>query len=415
MDHLLEHYFRDNQNTTHRADGRPTLGLAMIVKNEADNLPFSLGPLVGHFDEIVVVDTGSSDCTPEIAAGYGVKVAYLRWTNDFSAARNHGLRLMTTDYILWLDADNSLSLADLGKIRDRLDFEPRVLLATEVVVPQGDRLWQKRVFPNHPEALFVGSIHEQLSHPDHWPVWDSGAEIRHWGYSDAAAARSKGHRNLQLLISAPETAAGEFYYLYQTGRTLFNLKYLKEADDYLTRAAYEPLELAETEINPALWSHAMILLSQTKVKLGKYAQAEETLKDLCRTRPDYGPGRAQLGRLLYDAERFDEATSQLTKALALGCGDPGWGADPAAVGFTTACLLAKSLQKCGHQADAWRAWKAATNYCPQHPEPYVAMAETSLAGGDRQQAKKFLDIAIGLAPAHRRALNLSVAMEVSQC
>ncbi|MDR2442454.1 MAG: glycosyltransferase [Deltaproteobacteria bacterium] len=418
MDHLLNHLMKKSATAPTRSDGRPSLGLMMIVKNEADNLPHSLGPLVGHFEQIVVVDTGSNDRTTEMAAGYGAHVVDFVWCDDFSAARNFAIKQMTTDYILWLDADNSLTLADLGHIRDRLTFEPIVLMATEVVVPQGDRLWQKRVFPNHKDAFFVGTVHEQLSHPAQWPVMDCGAQIRHWGYSDANAARRKGQRNLELLVAAPETAAGDFYYLYQTGRTLMNLKYLKEAEVYLSRAAYDPLKTLTTESeqpNPSLWSHALILLSQVRTRLSRNVEAEDALRDLCLARPDYGPGRAYLGKFLYDSQRFEEAIEELAAAINLGCGDPGWGADPTALGFRTACLLARSREKLGHMTQAWRAWRMASGYCPSHPEPYVAMAESYLAEGDSNQAKKLLDIAISLAPAHRRALSLSMALEVNQC
>ena len=191
-----------------RADDAPSLGIAMIVKNEAQNLPLSLGPIASQVDQIVVVDTGSQDETPAMAAGYGAEVAYHSWSGDFSEARNKSLDLMRTDYVMWLDADNGLELSDLWAIRDKLTGEPLVVVATEVVVPQGDRLWQKRAFFNSPEVRFQGTVHEQLVHPSHWPVAMSAAQIRHWGYADAASARTKGQRNLELLISAPETAAG---------------------------------------------------------------------------------------------------------------------------------------------------------------------------------------------------------------
>ena len=128
----------------------PTLGLAMIMKNEAHNLPYSLGPMAGLFDEMVVVDTGSTDASPEMAAAYGAKVFHMEWPDDFSLARNFGLERMSSDFILWLDADNSHTVTDLAMIRDRLSSGGLVFTATEVVVPQGDRLWQKRVFANSP-------------------------------------------------------------------------------------------------------------------------------------------------------------------------------------------------------------------------------------------------------------------------
>jgi tetratricopeptide (TPR) repeat protein len=418
-----------------RPGDRPTLGLAMIVRDEAENLPFSLGPTARHFDQAVVVDTGSTDGTAEMAAGFGARVVHFEWIDDFAAARNFGLGHMSTDYVLWLDADNSLSLADLGALRDRLDGRPKIVLATELVVPQGDQLWQKRVFPNHPECRFQGAVHEQLVHPADWPVEGSTAVIRHWGYADPAAARRKGQRNLEILVASGAAAGGDFYHLYQTGRTLMNLRYFKEAEEYLLEAveagaaAMEP-GAAESRadeavpagsgspgpnpgpVNPSLWSHALIALAQVRTRLGLGAQAEAALRRLCAARPGYGPGRAHLGRLLHEAGRFKEARTQLALALAAGCGDRGWGADPIRLGFQTACLLAKAEERLGRAGDAWRAWRAASGIDPAHPEPWVAMAESSMAAGDRVSAKELLGRAIGLAPSHRRALSLSAELEV---
>jgi tetratricopeptide (TPR) repeat protein len=402
-----------------RADGLPSLGLAMIVKNEAQNLPYSLGPLAPYVEQAVCVDTGSGDDTAMIAAGYGAEVYRQEWSGDFSEARNRSLERMRTDHVMWLDADNSLSLADLGLIRDKLSGGPQIIVATEVVVPQGDKLWQKRVFFNSPEVRFQGTVHEQLSHPADWPVIVSPAQIRHWGYADAASARRKGQRNLELLISAPETAAGDFYHLYQTGRTLFNLRFLAEAEDYLLKAALgrekriseDSAALLSDIENPSLWSHALILIAQARSRQGKLDGAEAALRFLVRTRPDYGPARAALGKHLYESSLLREAAVEMERALALGCGDPGWGADPVKMGFQTACQLAKANERLGRTSEAFRAWKAASRLDPDHPEPYVAMAETSMAGGDRSLAKELISVAISLAPAHRRALSLSVSLE----
>ena len=83
-----------------------TLGLSMIVKNESEVLSRVLDGIVGAVDEIVIVDTGSTDDTMEIARRYTDKVYSFDWVNDFSAARNFALSKLTTDYWIWLDADD---------------------------------------------------------------------------------------------------------------------------------------------------------------------------------------------------------------------------------------------------------------------------------------------------------------------
>jgi tetratricopeptide (TPR) repeat protein len=322
-------------------------------------------------------------------------------------------------------------------------------MVTEVVVPQGDRLWQKRVFLNSPHCRFQGTVHEQLVHPLDWTIKKTRAEIKHWGYADGVSARQKGLRNLELLVSAPETAQGDFYHLYQLGRTLYNLRFFPEAQQHLIRAIKigkkanlesnqdlpldnlkssdldptnassksNPLESTEASsplvrnpVSPSLWKHCFLLLSQVQLRLGQADEAERTLRTLLRLKPDYGPARAQLGRFLYDGAKFSECIKEFKKALALGCGDPSWGADPIRQGFICACHLAKAKEKLGLNTLAKRAWQEAININPDNPEPWVALAESALAEGQNVEARVLLEQAIRLAPAHRRAKMLEASL-----
>jgi len=382
--------------------GRPSLGLAMIMKNEAANLPKSLAPLAPLVDEAVVVDTGSTDQGPALARAWGARVLDFPWIGDFAAARNFGLAAAATDFILWLDADNSLTPEGLAELRGHLGSEGDFILwATEVVVPQGDKLWQKRVFPNRPgQVYFQGRVHEQLVHPEGFAAVLTGVEIRHWGYAEAATARQKGERNLELLLSAPET--GDFYWLYQAGRTLFNLRRFAEARVWLERAAALPGLAA----NPSIWSHGLILLSQTLTRLGWPGEAEEAARRLTKERPDYGPGHYHLGRLLYEAGRPAEAAHHLETALVLGSGDRAWGADQEKYDYLAAFLLGRIWAGFGRLVPARQAFDLARRLKPGHPEPPFALAETALAQGRPAEAREYLKNALSLAPGHRRAREL---------
>ena len=383
------------------ADYRPSLGLAMIMKNEADNLPRSLAPAAKWVDEMVVVDTGSSDQSREIALGLGARVLQFEWIGDFAAARNFGLKEATTDFILWLDADNSVSSDAMREFRNHLTSDSDIILwATEVVVPQGDRIWQKRVFPNRPEVRFEGRVHEQLIHPSHYAAIATGAEISHWGYAEAMSAHQKGERNLELLLSAPETKAGEFYWLYQTGRTLFNLRRWNEAAGWLTRAA-----AAKTD-NFALWGHSLILLSQSQSRLGHHLEAEQSARFLAEKAPGYGPGLYHLGRLLIEAGKAEEAAQCLEAALILGTGDKAWGADQSACNYKAAFLLGRIWAGSGREVSARQAFALAMDMDPRNPEPSFALAEMALSGGETGKARGYLEKVLQLAPGHRRAMNL---------
>ena len=379
-----------------------TLGLAMIMKNEAINLARSLMPAAPLFDEMVVVDTGSTDQSRDIALALGAKVLDFKWVNDFSAARNFGLRAATTDFIFWLDADNYISPEAVAEFRRRLISGADVVLwATEVVTPQGDRLWQKRVFPNRPgQVYFEGRVHEQLVNPPSFAQIATEAEILHWGYAEALSARQKGERNLELLLNCPETRASEFYWLYQTGRTLFNLRRFDEAAAWLEKSA-----AAESE-NVSLKSHALILLSQAHSRQGRHDDAEKTARNLVAATPGYGPAQYYLGRFLYDAGELSEAGRYLEAALILGTGDKAWGADQESCNYRAAFLLGRIWIKNGRNVPARQAFSLAGDIDPQNPEPPFALAEMALAEGETKEAKGHLERVLKLAPGHRRAISL---------
>ena len=88
----------------------------MIVKNEEENLPNCLASVEGIFDEIVIVDTGSTDRTKEIACEFGARVFDFPWIDDFAAARNAVLAHATGDYVFWLDADDVVEPPERAKL-----------------------------------------------------------------------------------------------------------------------------------------------------------------------------------------------------------------------------------------------------------------------------------------------------------
>lgn len=92
----------------HRRDTAVTISACLIVRNESLVLERCLSSLSGAVDEIVVVDTGSTDATPEIAAGFGARVCRYDWCDDFSAARNVGLDAASCDWVLTIDAHEYL-------------------------------------------------------------------------------------------------------------------------------------------------------------------------------------------------------------------------------------------------------------------------------------------------------------------
>lgn len=150
-------------------DNAPLLSLCMIVKNEQKNLDRCLASVHGTADEMIVVDTGSSDLTMEIAAAHGAKVLQFAWQNDFSKARNFSLEPAKGTWIMFLDADEELETETRKKIRGILQTTTADAVGVTVRnfnPPQSftdyHDSYQVRIFRNRPEYRFEQAVHNQI-------------------------------------------------------------------------------------------------------------------------------------------------------------------------------------------------------------------------------------------------------------
>lgn len=143
----------------------------MIVKNEEARLPECLGSVAGLADEIVIVDTGSTDRTKEVAAELGAKVFDFAWQEDFAAARNFAFSLATCDYILWMDADDIFTEPNRTKLlqlKQELTSDIDAVLMNYVLREQeqtGEALAftrRNRLVKRSRNFRWIGIVHEYL-------------------------------------------------------------------------------------------------------------------------------------------------------------------------------------------------------------------------------------------------------------
>ncbi|MFS0515915.1 tetratricopeptide repeat protein [Nostoc sp. UIC 10607] len=178
------------------------LSLCMIVKNEAATLPKCLNSVRKVVDEMVVLDTGSIDRTPNIAQQLGAKVHHFKWCNDFSAARNAALKYVTGDWILVLDADETLTPGIVPQVREAIARDEYLLINLvrhEIGAEQSPYSLVSRLFRNHPDihfdrpyhALVDDSVSEILTKEPHWQVgYLPGVALSHVGYQKSAIAQN---------------------------------------------------------------------------------------------------------------------------------------------------------------------------------------------------------------------------------
>ena len=186
-------------------DELPTITLCMIAKNEETNLTNHLAKFIRAFDEVIITDTGSTDKTVAVAEALGAKVNFYQWDNDFSAARNTGLKEATKDYIMWMDADDEIDPQDIFTLKDFIANNPNLAYFLKLADVRADATLesaQLRVVPNHMGITFTSRIHEQLAKKVdelQLPYAARPVAVVHYGYSDPSVFRSKLERNLEIL------------------------------------------------------------------------------------------------------------------------------------------------------------------------------------------------------------------------
>lgn len=253
-----------------------TISLCMIVKNEEDVLERCLRSAAPCVDEIIIVDTGSTDRTKEIAKGFTDKVYDFTWCDDFAAARNTSFSYASKDYCMWLDADDVLLEKEQKKLlalKKKLGKDVDMVMAKYHTAfdKEGNptfTYYRERLIRNHTELQWVGAVHEVIP--------PAGRVI----HTDFAVAHKKLHpsdpdRNLRifekLLAEGKELdPRQQFYY----GRELYYHARYTDAIAVFDAFLNEGKGWVENEID------ACQHLSYCHQKLG---QVELALGDLFRS------------------------------------------------------------------------------------------------------------------------------------
>lgn len=246
------HYFKPKQEDLQQTSiignsNKKLLSLSMIVKNEENFLEGCLESVQGIVDEIVIVDTGSTDRTIEIAERYNAKIHYFEWIDDFAAARNEALKHCTSKWILYLDADERLKVQEKDTLRNYLlSLSDEIGGINCIIESEHSKLdgnseihrgGYPRLFRNlgYPKIQFRGRVHEQISPSileNGKTFINSDIIIEHLGYNrEREVMEQKIKRNYTLLLQHVKEEPTNGYAWYQLGQTLAQMKLIKEAED----------------------------------------------------------------------------------------------------------------------------------------------------------------------------------------
>nr|WP_202894750.1 glycosyltransferase family 2 protein [Paenibacillus sp. 23TSA30-6] len=288
-----------------------TISLCMIVKNEEQTLARCLDSVADLMDEIIIVDTGSTDQTKTIAARYTDRLYTFDWNDDFASARNESFDKATCSYILWLDADDVLLEPD----RERMRSLKRRLSADidAVVMPlhlaegeQGEPLFTScRIRLVKRERLYrwEGRLHEDLVIPE--------GQIVH---SDVAVThrRMEDHtlRNQHILARwIRESGKVEGRLLYFHANECFDRKEYAEAAEAFNRLLGEPSGYREDRIT------ACVRLAECYLHLGEPEQQLDSLLRSFRYDVPQADLCCMIGDWFFTRKEWSTATYWYEKAL----------------------------------------------------------------------------------------------------
>lgn len=265
------------------------LSLCMIVKDEERNLRDCILSVKSVVDEVVVVDTGSTDYTKDIARELGARVFDFPWCDDFSAARNESISHATGDYILWLDADDRIEASELNKIRQLKTILPAeknrayyFVVSSQAPLEGESRFLQLRLFPRVKGAFFEGKIHEQIFQT----LMKRGIElcqtdilVRHTGYLDREVIQQKVERNLKIIERELQSDPENVLLHFNSARTLSGLGKWTEAISHMEKI----IEKARVEKKEKpLWRQVSIMLGQYYIQRNSYENALSLFKELAK-------------------------------------------------------------------------------------------------------------------------------------
>ena len=360
------------------------ISLCMIVKNEEENLPRCLNSVKGLVDEIIIVDTGSTDQTKLIAKRMGAQVYDFPWNNSFADARNESIKHATGDWILIMDADEEvntgtrLSLQQLAN--NPIKRPVNYLIQIGNILDDGGIVETRmsRFFPNNKNIIFEGPIHEALkiNGQDFMTLATDLFTLKHYGYSKQfVTERNKMERNISALEAEVEKDPNNAYYRYHLASSYVVAKELDKAINEfgLWEKIIENLDGIDVSMGISAYIGTLAQLERYEeaIVIGKkYKEKSSFNPDFC----------LNYGGVLSKVKNFIEAEEMLTKAILIGKQQAPIKTssyDKDSMGWKPMYLLGDIYAQQGKNIQAIEIWKQASVIRPT-PELYKAISNACM-------------------------------------
>jgi glycosyltransferase involved in cell wall biosynthesis len=390
-----------------------TISLCLIAKDEEAFLARCLESARAYVDEIIVVDTGSTDRTVEIARRFGAKVFFYAWDGSFATARNVALDHATSEWILSLDADEVLEPTAGSRLREIVsEPSPRLRAYGILIRNLHDRedvelvynSFSKRLFPRHPRIRWTRTIHKQITHLDGDGALDyvqtDEIALTHFGYlQDPWTRKGKKLRNADMLLQAIAADPTDPFNYYNMGQEHYSNR------DYPTALGYfeQAIQRARgwTRI-PSYLAYAYALAAGACVETRELdkgiAVGEEGASIF-----EYADLFCNLGSCYLLKGSYERAAHYYERAHALNRNKTIFSGDAGSVTWRPMQSLGDAYFLQGDPVRALDYFSRAIAYDPRRPYPKIRAAQASLAIGNREQAELYLREIIEMFPEHEEA------------
>ena len=378
------------------------LSLSMIVRDEAAQIEDCLRSVQGFADELVVVDTGSSDDTVARAQALGARVEQIPWPGDFAPARNQALQWVSGDWVLVLDADERLRPEAWAPLR-ALMAQPDVLLINllrhERGAAQSPYSNVSRLFRRHPaiewsrayHSMVDDSVAELLQREPHWRIADCPEPaLLHDGYRPELLAQGNKAQRLRAAMEAElERRPGDPYACAKLG----SLEVAEGNRERGIALLQQGLEQCPDSAHPERYE---LLLHLALAQGATPTPAADALYRQALALP-LAPRLTLAARLNLAAQLLERGELQEAEAL---CQRATAVAPEIGLGWYNLGLIRRRQ---GDLAGALEAYREARRVQPEHPETHQNLAVALLLGGDIEGARASFRQAIALLGAQGRS------------
>jgi len=262
---------------------RPKISLCMIVRDNEATLDDALASISPWVDEMIIVDTGSRDRTPEIIARHGAQLFHFPWLDSFAKARNESLRHATGEWIFWMDSDDTMPPECGRKLRDIVEHPvpPHILgFIVQVHCPHvssdGDAdvtvVDHIKLFRNRSALQFQGRIHEQvmpaIRRAGGEVIWTDIYVVHSGADQSPEARRRKQQRDLKLLDLELKEHPDNSFVLFNVGMTYADM------DDHHGAAGALRQSIANADTSESHLRKAYALLIASLSQMAEFEEAD---------------------------------------------------------------------------------------------------------------------------------------------